>query len=149
MRLLVGLGVLALCTVPVQAQSLGGSHGGRASGGSGGFINSSSGSGGASFAALPANPATEFRMTVATGSGATFVPSAFLPYEMALEEGDSTPGQSVFMTYRQAVAAGIAELDGKPISVAQAAQENRRKAHAKTSATFVQDQFGRVIRQAN
>jgi len=112
-------------------------------------VNASGGLSGVSFPTLPANPATQFRMIVATGSGASFVPSAFLPYEIAVEEGDSSPAQSVFMTYRQAIAAGIAELDAKPRSVAQAAQENRKRERAKTNVTFVQDQAGRVVRQAN
>jgi hypothetical protein len=144
------LSILVLCALPAEAQTVGSG----ASVGSGQAINSvaslnsSSGLSGVAFPRLPSNPATQLRITVIVGSSATFVPSSFLPYRQAVEAGAAGQAYSLFLNYHEAIAEGMVELAAKPKSVAQAALENRSEERPKASAAFVQDRFGRVVRQA-
>jgi hypothetical protein len=142
MKLLLAFSVLVLCAVPARAQF-------GSTVGSGGSINQSGGLGAVSFPYLSSNPPTQFRILVATGSDAGFVPSAFLPFTRAVAVGDSSSSAAVFMEYRQAVAAGVAELAAKQKSLAQVARENRSKDRPKSAIAFVQDQSGRLVRQSD
>ena len=150
MKTFMLLSILVLCALPAKAQTVGTG----ASVGSGQAINSmtslnsSSGLSGVAFPRLPSNPATELRITVIVGSGATFVPSSFLPYSQAIKAGLATRAYSPFVNYHEAIAEGMAELAAEPKSVAQAALENRSEERPKANAAFVQDRFGRVVRQA-
>jgi hypothetical protein len=151
MKLFILLGALALCAFAARAQSVGiGTTVGNAPGiNATSSINNSGAIAGVAFPSLPPLPPTQFRVTVTSGSGETFAPSAFMPYKQAIAAGLSSPTRSLFVDYRQALAEGIAELNAKPKSVAQAALENRREERAKAEARFVQDEFGRVVKQSD
>lgn len=150
MKTLMLLSILVLCALPARTQTVG-------AGATVGYgqainsmtsLNSSSGLSGVAFPRLPSNPATKLRVTVIVGSSATFVPSSFLPYSQAVEAGTASRAYSPFVNYHEAIAEGMAELAAKPESVARAALENRSEERPRANAAFVQDGFGRVVRQA-
>jgi hypothetical protein len=147
MKIFMLLSILVLCALPARAQTVGAGVGRVQAINSVSALNSSSGLSGVSFPRLAPNPATKLLVTVASGSSTTFVPSSFLPYSQALEEGAASRAYSLFLSYQEAIAEGIAELAAKPKSVAQAALENRSEDRLKASVAFVQDQSGRVVRR--
>jgi hypothetical protein len=142
MRSLIVLGILVLFAVPAHAQ-LGGTVG------AGAGIGNSGGLAKASFPSMRANPVTQFRVTVASGSDSTFAPSDFMPYEAALAAGSADPVRSMFLNYREAIAEGIAERAARPKSIADVARENRKQKRSVAYAVFVQDQLGHVVKQSD
>jgi hypothetical protein len=97
MRTLILAGLVLLSCLPAHAQSRmspaaaapsalnnsGGGGGGGYSGGSG------YGGGGAGIHSLPSSPATQFTYSYAHGSDSDFAPTSFLPYDQAVELGES------------------------------------------------------------
>lgn len=151
MKLLLGFCAFALLALPSPGQTvgMGAAVGGGSSLNAAGSINALGGMAGVALPRLPSSPATSFRIQIASGSEGSFVPSAFVPYNLAVLEGVSSRDRSLFMNYGQAIAEGLAELAAQPKSVAQAARENRREERARAGLKFIQDQSGRVIRQAD
>jgi hypothetical protein len=135
--ILIGLGIFVL---PAQAQTMGVRTAVRASGGGGG------GTGTSATRSLPSLPATRFAVIVTAGSNATFEPSAFVPYNQAVEAGATAPKAAVFMNFREALAAGRAQIDGQSTPMVRVADGMRNETRSKTSVTFIQDQSGRVVK---
>ena len=146
MKTFMLLSILVLCALPAKASGRGSVGSGQAIN-SVASLNSSSGLSGVAFPRLPSNPATQ-PYHGDRGVERHVRSSRFLPYRQAVEAGAASQAYSLFLNYHEAIAEGMAELAAKPKSVAQAALEKRSEERPKASAAFVQDRFGRVVRQA-
>jgi len=96
MRTLVLAGLVWLSCLPAHAQSrmspaaAAPSTLNNSGGGGGGYSGGSSyGGGGAGIHSLPSSPAMQFTYCYAHGSDTDFAPTSFLPYDQAVELGES------------------------------------------------------------
>lgn len=132
MKLILGAAALTLIfSVPAMAQGYFGNYGNVGGGPSlngGGTLNDHTGYTGVGTHILNNTPVTRFSMSVTNGSSAEFIPSTFVPFEQAVEQG------------RAALAA-------KPKTLAEIAAEYRAQKRAKAEVAFVQDNSGKAVTQ--
>jgi hypothetical protein len=100
------------------------------------------------FYSLPSSAPVQFRVTTVSGSN-DFVPSLFLTYGQALASGSALHVRYVYVPYDEAVAKGKADLAARPKSLAQVARELRSETGSKSTAIFVQDDKGRIVKQSD
>ena len=130
-KLIGGVALGLLSSLPAHAQGKGGAFGSSPSPISqGGGGAGSSGAGGGGGSRLPGIPPTTFAVSAVSGGDPSFAPSTFLSFDQAVAEGKAINAAS-------------------QKSLGQIAAENSTAPKAKSKFTFVQNTDGSVVAAAH